>query len=354
MTEEAQYESSYICTVTEKELLQHLHSNPFLLAPMAGITGSAFRQAMRERGTGIVISELVSANGLKYASEKTKALMAFEDCERPVGLQIFGEDGENMALAARYVEDLGADFVDINLGCPVRKVVSKGGGSALLRDPIHLGKLLTQVKNAIGIPLTIKIRTGWDHPTKNAPEIVQVAADAGVTWVAIHGRTRSQAYNGEADWDYIAEVRVQSSLPIIGNGDITSPQLAVQRLQESGCDGVMIGRGCLKNPWIFQEALDLWKEGSVVERPRDYLEYFDFLEKEFSRLQSDKFVAIQMRKLSAWCSAGYPGSAQFRKDIFSLREKEETMELISSFFSRIGRHRPSDTSHERFLQGGHG
>ncbi|MCJ8277191.1 MAG: tRNA-dihydrouridine synthase family protein, partial [Bdellovibrionales bacterium] len=247
----------------EEQLLQELKNNPFLLAPMAGITDMVFRTFMRRQGAGIVISELVSANGLKYDSEKTKDLMRFCEEERPVGLQIFGEDEEALINAAIYVEQLGADFVDINLGCPVKKVVKKGAGSALMKEPDKLRRICRGIKNKISIPLTIKIRTGWDYENRNALEIAQLAFDEGVTWVAIHGRTRSQAYNGQADWDYIAGIKRNAPLPIIGNGDITSATIANNRLKESGCDGVMIGRGCLKNPWIFKQSFEMWSGKSV-------------------------------------------------------------------------------------------
>ena len=341
--------------MSEEKLLENLKKNPFLLAPMAGITDSAFRLSMRELGCGIVISELVSANGLKYANEKTKMLMRFDEGERPVGLQIFGEEPEALTEAARYVEELGADFVDLNLGCPVKKIVKKGAGSAMLKDPPALGRLLRKMKNAIGIPLTIKIRTGWDFETRNAPEVVQVAYDSGVTWVAIHGRTRSQAYNGEADWDYIAKVKQLSPLPIIGNGDIKTPENAVERIAQTAVDGVMIGRGCLKNPWIFQQALQLWDQD--LQEAQGLFDYCTFFEKLYTRtckLYDEKFVLIQMRKFSTWCSAGFPGSAQFRRDMFTNKTMDGALKCIDDYYRHRIAKLQDDTSGEKFLMGGHG
>ena len=242
------------------DLLQELHKNPFVLAPMAAITDCAFRSFMREMGCGAVITELVSANGLQYSSERTRKIMKFQADQHPVGIQLFGERLDALALAAKEVEQMGADFVDLNFGCPVPKVVNKGAGSALLKDLVQMQKVLRTVKDAITIPVTIKIRSGWNQEMRNADEVAQLAFDEGIAWMGIHGRTRSQGYNGQADWDYIAWVKSVSKIPILGNGDITTAELAVRRLKESRCDGVMIGRGCLKNPWIFQQAMALYQD----------------------------------------------------------------------------------------------
>ena len=338
----------------EEDLLQELKNNPFLLAPMAGITDCVFRTFMRRQGAGIVISELVSANGLKYESEKTKSLMRFCEEERPVGLQIFGEYEDALVNAAIYVEQLGADFVDINLGCPVKKVVKKGAGSAMLKEPDKLRRILRNIKSKITIPLTIKIRTGWDYESRNALEISQLAFDEGVAWVAIHGRTRSQSYNGEADWDYISGVKQNSPLPIIGNGDITSARIAVSRLKDSGCDGVMIGRGCLKNPWIFKQAFELWSGKPVKSLSDTYLPLFEYFKTEGEKMTDEKLLIIQLRKLAAWYSSGLPGSANFRKAIFTARGLDQTFEAIQEYYSRVSPKSQEDTSHESFLMGGHG
>lgn len=333
-------------------LIEEVKKNPFLLAPMAGITDSAFRSFMKEMGCGVVISELVSAKGLQFRSQKTLDLMKYSELQKPVGIQIFGEELESLTEAAKIVEDHGADFVDINFGCPVPKVVKKGAGSAALKDLVHLGKIIHAVKSGTKLPVTIKIRTGWDHNTKNSLEVTRVAYEEGVTWVAIHGRTRSQGYSGQADWDYIQEVAQESPLPIIGNGDLVSARLACQRLNESRCLGVMIGRGCLKNPWVFYESQAQYWSSSVVKR--DYLSLLERLKYHLEQQYEGKRLMVQLKKLSAWYSAGFPESAQFRQSVFSSGDYNELNEVILNYFSSLTGVLPADTSHEAFLMGGHG
>lgn len=339
--------------MTSLELQQHLKANPFILAPMAGITDQPFRTVLRKLKSGVVISELVSANGLKYGGEKTRHLMSFNQSERPVGIQLFGETPEVLAEGARAVQEHGADFVDLNFGCPVKKVVQKGAGAALLKDLTQMRHVIRSAKSAITIPLTIKIRTGWDQTQRNALDVLQLAYDEGVTWVAIHGRTRSQGYSGLADWDYIAELAAKSPLPLIGNGDILTAHQAVDRLHQSGCAGVMIGRGCLKDPWIFWEAMNLWSGCGEVPQ-KDYPAFFKHLYSELSRYGEERYVLIQLRKFGMWSSAGFPGSSQFRKELFSTRTVEETYASILAYYSGIDLNNKLDTSHEDFLMGGHG
>src|SRR4051812_20930278 len=202
----------------ESVLLAYLKAQPFTLAPMAAITDRPFRSFMREMGCGVVVSELVSATGLKYSSEKTLRMMEFEPSQHPVGIQLFGEELDHLSEAAKKVEQLGADFVDLNFGCPVTKVVKRGAGSACLKDLLFLREILRAVKSAVSIPVTIKVRTGWDENTRNSSEVAQIAFDEGITWMAIHGRTRAAQYNGLADWDYIRSVKASSPIPVIGNG----------------------------------------------------------------------------------------------------------------------------------------
>ena len=259
------------------DLKKRLKENPFILAPMAGITDNAFRNFAMEMSSSVVVSELVSASGIKYGSEQTLRLMRYEEMQRPVGIQLFGESPEIIAEGARLVEEQGADFVDMNFGCPVNKVVKKGAGSAVLKDLDQLSEILRTVKSAINIPLTIKIRTGWTFDTRNAVEVCQVAYDEGVEWVAIHGRDRKQAYTGLADWDYIGEVKAKAKLPIIGNGDVLTAEVANLRIKETGVDGVMIGRGALKNPYIFEESLALYKGLSFDSEDRDFMKAFNAL-----------------------------------------------------------------------------
>ncbi|MDZ4678440.1 MAG: tRNA dihydrouridine synthase DusB [Oligoflexia bacterium] len=336
------------------DLKAELNKNPFVLAPMAGITDNSFRTFMREMGCGPVITELVSAYGIEYKSHRTIDLMSFSEKQRPIGVQLFGEEGEVLARAAQFVEEQRADFVDINLGCPVPKVVKKGAGAALLREPLVLFKILVQIKSAIKIPLTIKIRTGWDDKTINAHDIVKAAADAGVSWVAIHGRTRAQGYSGLADWDLIGEVKAKASIPIIGNGDINSAATAVRRLRESGCDGVMIGRGCLKNPWIFKQAQELIHNDYPQSTDKDFCKSLGRLKELVDERNDVRYSMLQMKKFAAWFSAGYPGSQNFRKSLFQAPTADEILHIAGNYFSQFDLSAQSDTSHESFLMGGHG
>ncbi|WP_413569204.1 tRNA dihydrouridine synthase DusB [Bdellovibrio sp. HCB117] len=334
--------------------VQALKTNPFVLAPMAGITDHAFRTFMKKLDTSVVVTELVSANGIEYKSERTMKLMSFDESQRPIGIQLFGEEPEVIARAAQVAEAEGCDFVDLNFGCPVPKVVKKGAGSAMLKDPIQLQKVLSAVKSAIKIPLTIKIRTGWDANTRNAIEVCNIAYNEGIEWVAIHGRTRAQGYSGLADWDFITEVKNQAKLPILGNGDILTPRQANLRLEQSGCDGVMIGRGCLKNPFIFMDALSMWRGEPVKNVKRDFVSLFQGLEREIVAHCDAHITGIQLRKFAAWFSTGYPGAAQFRKNLFQSKSNEEIMTLANEFFAGIGETEQEDQSQDEFLMGGHG
>lgn len=336
------------------DLKAELNKNPFVLAPMAGITDSPFRTVMRELGCGPVITELVSAHGIEYSSQKTLQLMRYEESQRPVGIQIFGETPEVLAKAAKVVEEMGADFVDLNFGCPVPKVVKKGAGSAILRDLPAVQAVFRTVKGAINIPLTVKIRTGWDEPSRNADQVVQLAYDEGLEWVAIHGRTRAAGYSGLADWDYIADVKAKAKLPVLGNGDITNASMAVERLRSSGVDGVMIGRGCLKNPWIFKQAMGLWQTGETPAVDKDFGVLFERLHQAFAATCEERVVMLQMKKFASWYSTGYPGASLFRRAIFQHETLAATREAVAEYFAGIAALVQADTSREAFLMGGHG
>ncbi len=334
-------------------LIEELQKNPFLLAPMAGVTDYAFRSYMKELGAGILTTELVSSHGIKYQGEQTLRLMKFNESQRPIGVQLFGEVPEIVAEAAKYVEDEGADFVDLNFGCPVKKVVKKGAGSAILKDLVALQKMLRAVKSAISIPLTIKIRTGWSEESRNAEKVAQVAYDEGVTWVAIHGRTREQAYAGEADWEYIKKVKENSPLPIIGNGDIVTPELAVKRLRETGCDGVMIGRGCLKNPNIFRYASAILKEekyemnvnfGNLISQLHEHLDGF----------YDSRMTSLQIKKFASWYSSGFHDSSQFRKRIFQEKNLNDVLNQVHEYFSSVSLNTRETPISHGFMMGGHG
>jgi tRNA-dihydrouridine synthase B len=334
-------------------LTEYLKTNPFVLAPMAGITDVAFRSFMREMDCGVVVTELVSSNGLKYASDRTRALMRFEEIQHPVGIQLFGEVPENLAESARIVQDMGADFVDLNFGCPVPKVVKSGGGAAILKDLNQLAHVLKTVKSAIEIPLTIKIRTGWDDNNRNAADVARIAYEEGITWVAIHGRTRAQGYSGRADWDFIAQVKRESKIPILGNGDIQTASEAVEKLKQTGCDGVLIGRGCLKNPWIFRQAMAIYA-GRETSAKEPFQIVFGRLHEHLKRHFNQRLVMLQLKKFAAWYSTGYPGAAHFRKQLFQSTTYEQILETIEIYFKALDLSLQEDTRNQPFLMGGHG
>lgn len=329
--------------------------HPFVLAPMAGITNSPFRRLMRRMKSSMVVSELVSANGIEYAGAKTLDLLKFHEEERIVGLQIFGEHTELLVKATQYVEKLGADFVDLNLGCPVPKVVKKGAGSAMCKDPIALGKTLEAMVKSVKIPVTIKIRTGWDEGSRNALDVVNAARDAGVAWVAIHGRTRAQGYSGEADWDFIGNIKAKSSIPIIGNGDITTGEIAVQKMRTYGTDAVLIGRGALRNPFIFEQAFALWR-GETYETPQAerYVRLILEQQEMLHQTYAPRAAMIHARKFLAWYSSGFPGCHEFRSKVFSIPEPEKLWEEARHFFEKATRERDLRFMSQPFLMGGHG
>lgn len=329
--------------------------HPFILAPMAGITNSPFRRLMRKARSALVVSELVSANGIEHAGQKSLDLLKFHEEERHVGLQIFGEHPELLVKACQVVEKLGADFVDLNLGCPVPKVVKKGAGSAMCRDPLSLGKILTQMVKSVKIPVTIKIRTGWDADSRNALDVVNAASDAGVAWVAIHGRTRAQGYSGEADWDFIGQIKAKSSLPIIGNGDITSAEIAVKRVRESGVDAVMIGRGALRNPFIFEQSEARYKGLPAPSLSAErYLELMKSQRILLSESFNPKGAMIHGRKFLAWYSSGFPGCHEFRRKVFKIADPDELWNEAMEFFSKVTKDRDLQFLEQPFLMGGHG
>jgi len=229
-----------------------------VLAPMAGVTDSSFRRLIKELdGVGLIVTEFISVEGITRGNMRTHRMMKFLPEERPLSIQIFGYDEERMAAAAEIIEESGAVIVDINCGCPAKKVVKGGGGSSLLRDLPQLEKIVRRVRRAVSIPLTMKIRTGWDDSSINAVEVARLIEDSGANMVAIHGRTRMQGYSGRANWDVIGSVKRAISIPVIGCGDVVTPEQAIARLNETGVDAVMIGRGAIANPWIFRQTAEL-------------------------------------------------------------------------------------------------
>ncbi|MCY4512845.1 MAG: tRNA dihydrouridine synthase DusB [Bdellovibrionales bacterium] len=313
-------------------LSDYIKNNPFFLAPMAGVTDNPFRSFMREMGCGLITTELVSARGLKEKHKKTLQLMEFEECQRPVGIQIFGESADTLGEGAKIAQDTGADFVDLNLGCPVNKIVKKGAGSALLKDLKILATVLRKMRSETSLPLSLKVRMGWDQNSLNAGEVAHIAYNEGFSWMTIHGRTRSQGYSGQADWNYIKKIKAEAPLPIIGNGDLKTARQALEKLKFSQCDGVMIGRGCLKNPWIFLEALTLLTETTETFN-RDCNQLIRRLKNHLEKFYDEKLFLLQIKKFCAWFSAGIPHSAPFRQELFMEKDRDKVMEMIEEFFN---------------------
>lgn len=308
---------------------------PLVLAPVAGHTDSLFRQAIKSLGgCGLVVSELVSTEGMTRHQDRTSYLTHFEESERPIAIQIFGSNATRMADAAAMVEGMGADIVDVNFGCPVKKVVRQGGGSNLLRDLPLMETILRAVRKAIRIPLTVKIRSGWDHNSINALQVLKLAEDCGVEALAIHGRTRSDLFSGHADWGIIARVKERASIPIIGNGDVFTPQDAARMFRETGVDGIMIGRGALSNPWLIHQCWDYLNERESVQVSlEERMEFVMRFLKQVSIELPPPVALGKIKKIGGYLSKGFPGSAQLRARIHGSHTIEALFVAIREHFS---------------------
>ncbi len=309
---------------------------PLILAPVAGHTDTLFRQAIKGLGgCGLVVSELVSTEGLTRHQEQTLHLTRFEDAERPVSIQIFGSDPVRMAESASMVQEMKADIVDINLGCPVKKVVNQGGGSNLLRDLPLLEKIFKAVRQAVTIPLTVKIRSGWDRKSINAVEVLTLAEECGIDGLAIHGRARCDLFSGCADWSVIARVKAAAHVPVMGNGDVFSPADAERMFRETGVDGVMMGRGVLINPWLIRQCHDhlMGKTGVAVTLS----ERADFMVRFLERVQRELPAPIalgKMKKMGGYLSKGIQGGARLRSLMHASRSCDEFMGIMREFFRK--------------------
>ena len=305
--------------------------NPFFLAPLAGITDAPFRRICKEQGAGLVYSEMVSGKGLFYNDKATERLLRIYEDEEPVAFQIFGSEPEIISYTAQKLRDRENCILDINMGCPVPKVVKNGEGSALLKDPKLVDTIVKAAVAKAGKPVTAKIRIGWDAENINAVEIAKVIEAAGASAIGVHGRTREQYYSGKADWDVIRQVKEAVSIPVIGNGDVFTGQDAVRMLEETGCDFVMIARGALGNPWIFKEALALWKGQSAPQHP-NLTEKIKTIIKHFDLLLEEKgeYAAVrEMRKHAGWYLKGISGSAGIRRQLNSIVKADILKETIS-------------------------
>ena len=309
--------------------------NNIILAPMAGVSDLPFRLLCHEQGAGLVCMEMISAKAILYHNRNTESLLEIHPQEGPVSLQLFGSDPAIMADIAARIEDRPFQILDINMGCPVPKIVGNGEGSALMKNPLLAGQIIEAVVKAVGKPVTVKIRKGFDEEHVNAVEMAHVAQESGAAAVAVHGRTREQFYSGKADWDIIRQVKQAVSIPVIGNGDVVDGESARTLLQQTGCDGIIIGRACQGNPWIFREVKNFLESGQICPRPTNR-EIVDTILRH-ARLQlqyKGEYIGIrEMRKHVSWYSAGVPNSARFRAEINAMESMEELMNAVSAVFA---------------------
>ena len=332
--------------------------SPFVVAPMAGMTDTAFRRLVkRQGGCGLVVTEMVSSEGLVRGIDRTLEYAEYTEEERPVSIQIFGGDPDKMAAAAQVVEGMGADIVDVNMGCPVPKIAKHQAGCSLMRDPGHAATVISAMTKAVKIPVTVKMRAGWNDRQRNAPELAKRVQDAGAAAVTIHGRTAEQSYTGVADWELVARVSEDLSIPVLGSGDCLEPQQVIDRLR-SGVSGVLVGRGVLRNPWILAQASDMVagrppRVVSLAERGQFLLEYIDLLLNErvdeasgFRHVAPgqdvatapvvargrERWVINKLRALCSWYSKGLDDGSHLRVRVNSAQSIAELREIVDEFF----------------------
>lgn len=305
--------------------------NPFVLAPMAGVTDLPFRKLCKEQGAGLICTEMVSAKAISFHNKNTESLMEIDPLEHPVSLQLFGSEPDLMAEVAKSIEERPFDILDINMGCPVPKVVNNGEGSALLKDPKLIGRIIKAVSGAVKKPVTAKMRIGFEGYPVNPVEIAKIMEDSGAAAIAVHGRTRQQYYAGQADWETIRKIKEAVSIPVIGNGDVDSPEKAEALLKETGCDAVMIGRGVRGNPWIFRELNHYFLTGEKLSPPS--IQEVREMILRHARMQIEKkgeFTGIrEMRKHVAWYTAGMRHSAGLRRESNLIADYQQLEVLLS-------------------------
>lgn len=309
--------------------------NNIVLAPMAGVCNSAFRRIIKEMGCGLVYAEMVSDKGLVYNSKKTKDMLYVSDYERPIAQQIFGSDVDTFVEAAKMVyEIMKPDIIDINMGCPVPKVAVRAqAGSALLKNPTKIWEIVSAVVKAVPIPVTVKIRSGWDSNSINAVEVAKICEEAGAKAICVHGRTRSQGYSGKVDLDIIKKVKESVSIPVIGNGDVNSIESAIKMFEYTGVDAIMIGRGALGNPWLIKQLVTYFDTGIVLDKP-SYKEIIDMCRKHLNyllELKSEKISVLEMRSHISWYIKGLPKSTEIKKELFTISDAKGIIDLLDRY-----------------------
>lgn len=313
--------------------------NNVCLAPMAGVCNSAFRRIIKEMGCGLLYAEMVSDKALVYDNLKTKEMLYMTEKERPIAQQIFGSDKESFVEAAKIVENnMHPDIIDINMGCPVPKVAVKSqAGAALLKNPDKIYEIVKAVKEAVNVPVTVKIRSGWDQKNINAVSIAKICEKAGASAIAIHPRTRSQGYSGKADWKIIKEVKENVDIPVIGNGDILSVNDAKKMLNQTGCDAVMVGRGTLGNPYLIKQIVSYLQDGKVIrdqtpiEKMQTCLKHFNYL----LEIKPEKVAVLEMRTHAAWYLKGLPNGISIKKRLYEIKTKEEFINTINEYMEKL-------------------
>ncbi len=309
--------------------------NNLILAPMAGVTDLPFRLLCKEQGAGLLCMEMVSAKAILYKNKNTEELLSIDEREHPVSLQLFGSDPDIMAQIAHQIEERPFDILDINMGCPVPKVVNNGDGSALMKNPILAGKIIEKTVNAVKKPVTVKIRKGFDDEHINAVEMAHIAEESGAAAIAVHGRTREQYYSGNADWEIIRKVKEAVSIPVIGNGDLTCAKDIEKMAEETGCDGFMIGRGVQGNPWLFHQILHYFETGEELKKP-SFEEVTQMLLRHAAMQLEFKgeYTGIrEIRKHAAWYTAGYKNSSKLRGRINEVENYEQLKALFEEALS---------------------
>lgn len=323
---------SAISTNTRLQIGRVALENDLILGPMAGVTDLPFRLLCKEQGAGLLCMEMISAKGILYNNKNTKFLLTIDERERPVSLQLFGSDPDIISEQAKRIEELPFDILDINMGCPMPKVVNNGDGSALMKNPLLAGEIIGKTVRAIEKPVTVKIRKGFDEEHVNAVELAHIAQESGAAAVAVHGRTREQYYSGKADWNIIRKVKEAVRIPVIGNGDVNTPEDAERMRRETGCDGIMIARGAQGNPWIFRQILHYERTGEYLPKPSAG-EVVEMILRH-ARMQMEfkgEYTGMrEIRKHAAWYTAGYKNSAKLRGRINEAESYEELAELLKS------------------------